>query len=203
MSSAMGRFMVSLGGVLCDSCRTQTSADVLHKDDEMERVGGRRLETVLLVETAGAIVLGMHEHGASADDVGCLCAPRQRLNQHGLPDASSLLGRVNSESRQKDDGNALSALAPGKPLGRQVGFDASGREAEEGDDAAAPGRDERARLLGLLVSERLMHQVVVEPGDAAVEPLDLVRRVERRETERWLSSRQRDWARTRPRQGRG
>ena len=169
----------------------------------MERVGGRRLETVLLVETAGAIVLGMHEHGASADDVGCLRTPCQRLNQHGLSDASSLLGQLYGESRQNDDGNALRALTPGKPLGRLVGFDARGSETEEGDDAAAPGRDERACLLGLLVSERLMRQVVVERRDAAVEPLDLVRRVERRETERWLSLRQRGWVWTRPPQARG
>jgi len=164
----------------------------------MERVGGRRLETVLLIETAGAIVLGLHEHGSSTDDVGCPYAPCQRLDQHGLPNASLLLGQLYGKSRQKDDGNALSALAPGKPLGRQVGFDASGREAEEGDDAAAPGRDERARLLGLLVSERLMRKVVVERWDAAIELLDLMRRVEWFEIERWLSSRQRGWAWTRP-----
>ena len=140
----------------------------------MERVGGRWLETVLRVETSGVIVLGMHEHGASADDVSCLCAPCQRLNQHGLSDASSLLGQFYGESRQNDDGNALRALTPGKPLGRLVGFDTRGSETEEGDDAAAPGRDERARLLSLLVSERLMRQVVVERWDAAIEPLDLV-----------------------------
>ena len=140
----------------------------------MERVGGRRLETVLLIETAGAIVLGLHEHGSSTDDVGCPYAPCQRLDQHGLPNASLLLGQLYGKSRQKDDGNALSALTPGKPLAGQFGFDTRGGEAEEGDDAAAPGRDKRARLLGLLVRERLMGQVVVERGDAAIEPLDIV-----------------------------
>lgn len=55
------------------------NAEILYREHQVERVGRRRLEAVLLVPRAGAFVLRVHQHCSHADRVGGLKAA-----EHGV-----------------------------------------------------------------------------------------------------------------------
>lgn len=135
----------------------------------MQRIGRRRLEVEMLVESARLFILGVDQDGADTDFP---CRTRRAkesvLEQRG-PEALPLLTLIHGQAGEENHGDGVPHQALPDPLGRFALFNAAGRKRVVPDHAAIPADDEHTRGPGPMIDQGVSAEPVCQFGLAAVE----------------------------------
>src|SRR5438105_245296 len=87
-------------------------ADGFHREKQSFGLAAEASEAELQIEIRRPGVQRVHEKYARSNDLGCLQCAAHRIADQILTETAPLLGFVDGEHSQNDDGNRIKAIAP-------------------------------------------------------------------------------------------